>query len=160
MYVALPALIVALACVIAVIPQRAPALLAPLRTVAVASALVVVFLGLLPEAAIALGPSALAVAAVGFSLPLVAERVLSAPGTQWTLAALVLHQAVDGAQIAWLGPEIGLTGAAGVALHGAALSAAAVLSLGRGQAAAVGAAVMLVGATFLGGLGGTLGRET
>ncbi|MFT4626374.1 MAG: hypothetical protein ACI8PZ_005051 [Myxococcota bacterium] len=155
MFVALPALIVALGCALAALPLRAPVLLPPLRTAAVASALAVVFLGLLPEAVLVLGPVALVVVAAGLLLPMAMERAWSGAGTgAWTLAALALHQAVDGAQIAWLGPEVGAVGAAGIALHGAALSAAAVIALGRTPRRALGAAAVLVGATALGGLAG------
>ena len=155
MFVVLPALVVLAGCLIAALPHRAPALLPPLRTAAVVSALVVVFFGLLPESIDALGPAALVVAALGFALPVAMERLRGVEaGGRWALAALAAHQVVDGAQVAWLGPEIGLAGALGVSLHGAALSAAAVIAAGQDPARARRAALILVAATLLGGMVG------
>ncbi len=151
----LPLAVVAAACVISALASGALRYLPLVRTAAVASALTVVVLGLLPEATSELGLGAVVIAALGFVLPGLLARFIGhshRTDTLFTLAALSIHQVIDGAQVVWMGSMHGAGVAVAVVLHGAALSAAGVVSASsRGSRAAWTAVAVLVGATALGG---------
>ncbi len=153
MAVALAIGVIGAACLFGLLPLGADGATPWLRTAAAASALTLVWTSMLPAAADALGLLALVLAVVCFLLPSLLERALhrSSLGTESALLGLMVHQAVDGAQIAWLGNAEGIGGAVAVALHGAALVAAAVVAAsGHGARAALTTAGVLMGSTLLG----------
>jgi uncharacterized membrane protein YraQ (UPF0718 family) len=92
-------------------PQSARWLLGPIRTFALAAVLAVVFTHLAPESFVALGPWAVALALVGFVLPVAIERGLAflprtrdiGPGRarlEASWLALVVHSIGDGLALA------------------------------------------------------------
>lgn len=155
MYVLLPLLVVAPAAALGALPAAARTGMPWLQGLAVVSALGAVLFVTLPSAVAELGLAALALAALGLLVPLGVERALHqhTSGATWALGVLALHQVVDGAQIAWMGPTLGVALALGVAAHGAPMVAAGVLAASAdGPAATSRAAAVLVGATLGGGL--------
>jgi len=118
---------VALALVALAVPYAPRVWVTVARVVAFGAALAVVFGMLLPEAVGRLGAVAWGIALVGFAGPFAIERLTRGSGEQLAFAGLVVHQVIDGIQIALtaaLGPLVTLA----LGAHGAPLVGAAVLA--------------------------------
>jgi hypothetical protein len=118
---------VALALGVLAVPYAPRRWVVAAHLVAFGAALVVVLGVLLPHAVGQLGAVAVLIAAAGFFGPLVIERLTHGAGEQLAFAGLLVHQLLDGIQIALTathGPLVTLAFGA----HGAPLVGAAVLA--------------------------------
>jgi uncharacterized protein len=133
----------------------------PLRTGALASAVVVVLLALLPEAAHELGGWALVAFSVGLVGPMVLQRLKGPSSLELAFWGLVLHQVLDGVQIS--AAEVLSEGGLVVALALAAHTTPLVASVAFSDRKRVGArrALVRTGMLLLAtGVGVALGMQT
>ena len=133
----------------------------PLRTGALASAVVVVVLALLPEAAHELGGWALVAFAVGLVGPMVLQRLKGPSSLDLAFWGLLLHQVLDGVQIS--AAEVLSQGGLVVALALAAHTTPLVASVGFSDRKRLGLRRALVRTGLLGlatAVGVVLGMQT